>query len=77
MIGQIVYELVSAATALLGELGTIFTDIVGLVYSVADTELTLLGQIIVATAGFALAWSGIRFVFGFVNRLLNKTRAGR
>jgi len=75
MVADIVTELVGATSALLGDLGQVFTDIVGLVYD--GTDLTQLGIIIVATAGFALAWSGIRFVFGFVNRLLNKTRAGR
>ena len=75
MVQTIVTELVGATTALLAELGQVFNDVVGLVYD--GTDLTNLGIIIVATAGFALAWAGIRFIFGFVNRLLNKTRAGR
>lgn len=75
MVQTIVTELVGATTALLAELGQVFNDIVGLVYD--GTDLTNLGIIIVATAGFALAWSGIRFIFGFVNRLLNKSRASR
>jgi hypothetical protein len=76
MIAAIVTELVQATTLLLGELGSIFTDIVDLVYDSTGDALTELGVVIVATAGFALAWAGIRFVFGFVSRLLNKTRAG-
>jgi hypothetical protein len=75
MVTAIVTELVGATAALLSELGQIFNDVVSLVYD--GTDLTNLGIIIVATAGFALAWAGIRFIFGFVNRLLNKTRAGR
>jgi len=75
MVNAIVTELVGATTALLAELGQVFNDVVGLVYD--GTDLTNLGIIIVATAGFALAWAGIRFIFGFVNRLLNKSRAGR
>jgi hypothetical protein len=75
MVNAIVTELVGATAALLSELGQVFNDVVGLVYD--GTDLTNLGIIIVATAGFALAWAGIRFIFGFVNRLLNKTRAGR
>jgi hypothetical protein len=75
MVQTIVTELVGATTALLAELGQVFNDVVGLVYD--GTDLTNLGIIIVATAGFALAWAGIRFIFGFVNRLLNKSRAGR
>jgi hypothetical protein len=75
MVLAIVTELVAATSALLNELGQVFNEIVGLVFD--GTDLTNLGIIIVATAGFALAWSGIRFIFGFVNRLLNKSRAGR
>ena len=74
MVSAIVAELVSATAVLLAELGDIFNDVVALVFD--GTDLTNLGIIIVATAGFALAWSGIRFVFGFVNRLLSRTRGG-
>jgi len=75
MIADIVTELISAASLLLQDLPTIFTAVVSVVYT--GGALTELGMIIVATAGFGLAWAGIRFVFGFVNRLLNKSRAGR
>lgn len=75
MIETIVSGVIGAATELLSYVGVIFTLVVELLYDGVD--LTQLGTIIVATAGFALAWAGIRFVFGFVNRLLNKTRAGR
>jgi hypothetical protein len=74
MIQAIVDELVAASAALLTELPTIFGDITELLFD--GTDLTSLGIIIVATAGFALAWAGIRFVFSFVSRLLNKSRAG-
>jgi hypothetical protein len=77
MVVEIVTTLIAAATELLGSLSDVFEDVIALVYSNAETSLTTLGLIIVSTAGFALAWSGIRFIFGFVNRLLNKTRAGR
>lgn len=75
MINVIITDLVDAASTLLGSLSAVFDDVVSLVYS--GSTLTNLGTIIVATAGFALAWAGIRFIFGFVNRLLNKSRAGR
>lgn len=74
MVSTIVTELVGATAALLNELPAIFDDVVSILYSGA--ALTNMGVIIVATAGFALAWSGIRFVFGFVNRLLSRTRGG-
>ena len=74
MIADIVTGVIDATQELLNNLGTVFTGVVSLLYD--GTDLTELGQIIVATAGFALAWAGIRFVFGFVNRLLNRTRGG-
>lgn len=77
MITTIVTDLLDAATELLGALPQVFDNVVGLIYDSANDALTNLGMIIVATAGFALAWAGIRFIFGFVNRLLSKTRAGR
>lgn len=77
MINEIVIELVGAATSLLTALPDVFSDIVALVYDSATSTLTELGVLIVGAAGFALAWAGIRFIFGFVNRLLNKSRAGR
>lgn len=77
MVGEIVTVLVDAASELLQNLPTIFNNVIELVYDSGTAALTDLGMIIVATAGFALAWAGIRFVFGFVNRLLNKSRAGR
>lgn len=75
MVEAIVTQVVNSAGYLLAALPDIFNDVITLVYDAG--ELTLLGQIIVGTAGFALAWAGIRFIFGFVNRLLNKSRAGR
>ena len=75
MITDIINGLVSAATGLLGELPGIFDAVMVVLYDGA--ALTNLGVVIVGTAGFALAWAGIRFIFGFVNRLLNKSRAGR
>ena len=74
MIGDLVTDLIITAELLLTGLTDVFSDVVNLIY---DGGFTTLGEIVVATAGFALAWAGIRFVFGFVNRLLNKTRAGR
>jgi hypothetical protein len=74
MIAVIVQDLIEAASALLGELPTIFDDVVDVLYD--GTNLTDLGTLIVGAAGFALAWAGIRFIFGFVNRLLSKTRGG-
>jgi hypothetical protein len=76
MVQVIITDLISSAGELLVNLGTIFNDVVGLLYDVADDSLTMLGTIVVATAGFSLAWAGIRFIFGFVNRLLSKTRGG-
>jgi hypothetical protein len=77
MITDLITEVISAAVTLLGSLGTIFTGAVDLVYDTGTDVISPLGNILLATAGFALAWSGIRFVFGFVNRMLNKSRAGR
>jgi hypothetical protein len=74
MIVEIVTQLLDAATELLGALPTVFDNVVGLIY--ADEALTNLGMIIVATAGFALAWAGIRFIFSFVQKLLGRTRGG-
>ena len=74
MIVEIVTGLLDAATELLGALPTVFDNVVGLIY--ADDALTNLGMIIVATAGFALAWAGIRFIFSFVQKLLGRTRGG-
>ena len=76
MISEFVSLLVQNAAQLLGELTTVFNGVFELIYD-ASSEITVLGQVLVATAGFALAWSGIRFVFGLITRLLNKTRAGR
>lgn len=75
MITAIVDDLIVAASTLLTNLGVVFDAVVDLIYD--GSNLTNLGILVVATAGFALAWAGIRFIFGFVNRLLNKTRAGR
>jgi hypothetical protein len=74
MITEIVTGLLSAATELLGALPQVFDNVVGLIYF--DGELSNLGMIIVATAGFALAWAGIRFIFSFVQKLLGRTRGG-
>ena len=75
MVADIISELISATNLLLVQLTGVFGNVVAILYD--GSELTELGTIVVATAGFALAWAGIRFVFGFVNRLLNKSRAGR
>jgi len=75
MITEIVQVLTDSAEELLTQLPGIFSNVVSVLYT--NGALTDLGQIVVATAGFALAWAGIRFIFGFVNRLLNKSRAGR
>lgn len=75
MITDLVTEVIDAATALLGNLGTIFTGVFELVY-VGDA-FTVFGQIIVATAGFALAWAGVRLILSYVGKLLNATRGGR
>ena len=77
MISEIVANLISSASALLVQLPTIFGDVMDVFYDPVGEVLTDLGLVIVATAGFALAWAGIRFVFGFIQRLLNKSRAGR
>ena len=74
MIGEIVTVAISAASSLLGEIATVFGDVIALLMDFTNSELTELGTIVVATAGFALAWAGVRFIFGFVNRLLTKTR---
>ena len=78
MITDIVTDLIDASTTLLGSLGEVFEGVVTLLYNDdgGAFALTNLGILIVATAGFALAWAGIRFIFGFVNRLLSKTRGG-
>jgi hypothetical protein len=76
MIEEIVVNLIATATSLLNNLGDVFTSVVNLFYDEPNSALTPLGLIIVGTAGFALAWSGIRFIFSFVQRLLNKTRGG-
>ena len=75
MISAIVDAIVNASTELLENLPSIFTTVMEVLYDTTNSELTVLGEVIVATAGFALAWAGIRFVFGFVSRLLNKSRA--
>jgi hypothetical protein len=75
MITDLVTELVSAATALIGELGSVFTNVFSIFYDGAD--FTLIGQVIVATAGFALAWAGVRLVLTYVGKLLNASRGGR
>lgn len=75
LIENVVNGIVNAATLLLAELPTIFTAVIDTLYD--GTALTGLGYIVAGTAGFALAWAGIRFVFGFVNRLVTKSRAGR
>ena len=77
MISEIVANLISSASALLVQLPTIFGDVMDVFYDPVGEVLTDLGLVIVATAGFALAWAGLRFVFGFIQRLLNKSRAGR
>jgi len=74
MITEIVTGLLDASTELLGALPQVFDNVVGLIYF--DGELSNLGMIIVATAGFALAWAGIRFIFSFVQKLLGRTRGG-
>jgi len=75
LIEVVVAAIVDAASMLLAELPEIFNSVLAVVFD--GSALTGLGLIITGTAGFAFAWAGIRFVFGFVNRLLNKTRAGR
>ena len=75
MISAIVDAIVNASTELLENLPSIFTTVMEVLYDTTNSELTVLGEVIVATAGFALAWAGIRFVFGFVSRLLNISRA--
>lgn len=77
MIANIVGEIVTAATDLLTNLTSVFDAAFDLVIDPSTNDPTKLGILILAAAGFALAWAGIRFVFGFVNRLLNKSRAGR
>jgi hypothetical protein len=74
---ETVFVIVDSATELLGSLGDIFTSVIALIYDGNVEAPTALGTILLVTAGFSLAWSGIRFIFGFVSRLLNKTRAGR
>jgi hypothetical protein len=76
-IQEVVSNVVTAATELLSNLPVIFEGVVTLVYNSNTEAFTGLGVILLATAGFSLAWSGIRFIFAFVSRLLNKTRAGR
>jgi hypothetical protein len=76
MIAVIVGDLISAASELLSNLGVVFNDVIELFYDTSGNEPTMLGSILIGTAGFALAWAGVRFIFGFINRLLNKTRAG-
>jgi hypothetical protein len=77
MIANIVGEIITAATDLLTNLTSVFDAAFDLVIDPGTNDPTKLGTLLLATAGFALAWAGIRFVFGFVNRLLNKSRAGR
>lgn len=77
MIANVVNYMLSAASDLLLALPSVFNGVIDLIYDAQVDDLTNLGVILVSTAGFALAWAGIRFIFGFVNRLLSKTRAGR
>ena len=77
MVTDLIAEVIASAVSLLGELGNVFTGAVDLIYDTGTDTISPLGTILLATAGFALAWSGIRFIFGFVNRMLNKSRAGR
>jgi hypothetical protein len=77
MVASVVSEIVAAASELLTNLTTVFDDVVNILFDVADGWTpTSLGLIILATAGFALAYSGIRFIFGFINKLLSRTRGG-
>ena len=73
-VDQIISTIVYASTELLTSLGGLFTNVVAILYD--GTVLTDLGIILVMTAGFALAYAGIRFVFSFVSKLLGATRGG-
>jgi hypothetical protein len=73
---QIVSVIVEAATTLLGSLGTVFSTVIELLFDFENELITDLGVILLITAGFSLAYAGIRFVFGLVSRLTGATRGG-
>jgi hypothetical protein len=72
----IVGVIVQAATSLLSNLGLVFTSVISLLFDFEMETITDLGIILLTTAGFSLAYAGIRFVFGLVSRLTGATRGG-
>jgi hypothetical protein len=76
MVNEIILSIVSAASTLLAELGGVFEGVLELLFDFSAETITDLGTILLATAGFALAYAGIRFVFGLVSRLTGAVRGG-
>lgn len=76
MINEIVTVVVSSSVSLLTELSAVFNTVIELLFDFDTEAITNLGSILLATAGFALAYAGIRFVFGLVSRLTGATRGG-
>ncbi len=76
MIALIVGTVVDSATELLTELATVFGSVIELVFDFTGEAVTPLGEILLITAGFALAYAGIRFVFGLVSRLTGAVKGG-
>jgi hypothetical protein len=76
LVDTIVNNVIYAAVELLSELPQAFSAAVDLIYDTGAESFTPLGGVLIATAGFALAYSGIRFVFAFISKLLNSTRGG-
>ena len=75
-ISEVVSVVITSATTLLGSLGTVFVSVIELLFDLQAETITQLGAIVLATAGFALAYAGIRFIFGLVSRLTGATRGG-
>jgi len=75
MITDLITGLIDAAQGLLGALPQTFADVFAIVYD--GTDFTLFGQVLVAAAGFSLAWAGISFILTYVTKLLTASRGGR
>lgn len=74
---ELVSQIVGAAIQLLSSLTDVFDAVFGIVYDPIADNFTVFGNVLVMTAGFALAWAGIRLILSYIGKLLNSTRGGR
>jgi hypothetical protein len=72
---ELIAGVVTAATGLLTALPEVFDGVFSVIY--ADGDFTQFGLVIISTAGFALAWAGVRLILTYVGKLLSATRGGR